>query len=181
MNHLDKSPNILNKALSFIRNFKNANSGYKPSLRVIKIEKESTDNYTVKIQLINKSSISTMKPEEILADDNLTNQFSPLDVRTLTYLGYLGINSPQYKILAKQLSDKNDQTLFALHKKGENKKIIKTANEISSEDDILTQLNPKDAHMIGLTTAMEQQIMENYQKKSLLDAIDDNLTTLNNQ
>jgi len=72
----------------------------------------------VTIKVINKNISFTIKPDEILAKDSMVDLFSPRDVRTLTYLGYLGINSPKYKILARRLSENNDKTIFALQKRG---------------------------------------------------------------
>lgn len=71
------------------------------------------------IQIIGKATTFVAKPEELLMDDAIVDLFSPRDVRNLTYLGYLGINGPKYKILAQKLSEQADQTLFAILKKGE--------------------------------------------------------------
>lgn len=45
------------------------------------------------------------------------------------YLGYLGINSPKYKILAQRISEDNN-IIFAIKKKGDKNIYTKTANEI---------------------------------------------------
>ena len=105
---------------------------FTPSYRVVEINQTETDDYIVTIQIINKSIVFETKPDEILAHDHLVNQFSPCDVRTLTYLGYLSMNNPQYRILAQRLSENNDKVLFALRKKGEKTVIIKTADETMS-------------------------------------------------
>lgn len=91
--------------------------------RIVNIEKNETDTYHIIIQVIGKNTILKMEPEKILADDDIVNRFSPTDIRTLTFLGYLGIHGQKYKILAKQLSGTNDQISFALQKNG--RKLIK--------------------------------------------------------
>lgn len=138
------------------------------SCRVIAIEQDKHDNYIATVQLINKSHIFKMRPEEILADDKLTDCFSQRDIRTLTYLGYLEINSPKYKILAQRLSEKDNRLIFAIKEKGKDKPIIKTAAELSSDENILKSLDQKDAHMIGYTFANENLITEKEQIMELI-------------
>ena len=135
---------------------------------VVNIEQDNKHEYQATIQLTGKSVIFKMKPEEILADDSLTNQFSPCDIRTLTYLGYLGINSPKYKILAKRLSEENDKMVFAVQKKGSNKLEAKTASQISTNEEILKGMDQKDAHMVGYTVATEQILTEESKKLKLI-------------
>jgi hypothetical protein len=139
--------------------------------RIVSIEKDDNDDYFAEVQLIGRRQTIQMKPEEILADDSLTDSFSQRDIRTLTYLGYLGLNSPKYKILAKHLSENDSKLIFALKERGKNKPIIKTANEISCDENILAGLRQKDAHMIGYASATELAIQEKKQKQQLLASI----------
>jgi hypothetical protein len=140
---------------------------YKPAYRVVRIEEESKDEFIVTIQMIGKKISYKEKPEKILADDKMVNLFSPVDIRNLTYLGYLGVNAPKYRILAKQFSDKTDQTLFAIHKKGDKTHQVFTANEISGNNEVLESLNQKDAHTVGYTTATEQTAIEIKEQEKL--------------
>lgn len=145
----------------------NAALPFKPIYRVVSIEKDKHEDYEVVVQLIGKSTIFKMKPEEILADDKMTDRFSPRDVRTLTYLGYLDINSPKYRILAKKLSEKDNRMLFVLHKKGEKNLHFKTASEISQNKEILKQIDQQDAHMVGFVTANEATLQEKFAKEEI--------------
>lgn len=140
---------------------------FRPAYRVVLIEKGKQGNYIAVVQVIGKASIFKLSPEEILADDKMTNQFSPTDIRTLTYLGYLGINTPKYEILAKRLSEKDNKMLFALHKKGDKFTQVKNANEISKNKEIIKQMNQEDAHMIGYVVATERLSQENMEKEKL--------------
>jgi hypothetical protein len=141
---------------------------YQPAYRLVRIEQDETGDYFVVIQVIGKSLSYKIKPETLLADDKFVNLFSPVDIRNLTYLGYLGINAPKYKILAKKLSENEGQILFAIHKKGEKGHKIVTATEISTNDEILRGLSQQDAHMVGFTTATEQTLAEKQQKDDLI-------------
>ena len=140
-----------------------------PSYRVANIEKDTQDQYLATIQVIGKNITFTAKPEDVLADDTMTDRFSPRDVRTLTYLGYLGINSPKYQILAKRLSEDTDKMLFAVKKKGSAEIAVKTAAEISTNQELLKSLNQEDAHMVGHRTAMEQMVEERAIKQRLIE------------
>jgi hypothetical protein len=93
-------------------NLHKGNKNYTHTHHVINLSKDKHGNYEFTIQLMGKNHTENILPEIILPDDNLVSRFSPLDIRTLTYLGHLGISSPQYKILAKKPSENFDQTLF---------------------------------------------------------------------
>lgn len=145
----------------------NKKESYTPLYRVTEIFQDEEGDYMVQVQIISKSLAFKARPEELLAKDNIVDQFSPRDVRTLTYLGYLGINSPKFKILAQRLSESNDKLIFAIKKKGHAKLIIKTADEIVTEKEILENLKPEDAHLVGYTFATEHVLDEKFEKQKL--------------
>lgn len=144
------------------------NNTWSPAYKIIEIYQNDYEEYFVSIQIANKNSVFNSKPEEILAKDNLVDQFSQRDIRTLTYLGYLGINKPKYAILAKKLAENDDKILFAVKKKGVNKIIIRTAIEITKEKELLCGLSPEDAHMIGYITGSENINNEKSEKDKLV-------------
>ena len=144
---------------------------YIPHYRIVEILQDEHDNYFVAIQVINKSSCFYVKPEELLADDKLVDQFSPRDVRTLTYLGYLEMNTPQYQILAKKLAEGSDRFVFALKKRGQPTIITKTAAQILNEQEIIAGMTPTDAKTVGYTVAVEDIRVEMEQKKAVLEAV----------
>ena len=126
-----------------------------PIYRVVEIERSHDNSYCIIIQKRYSSQTLKLKPETILSDDALTDSFSPRDIRTLTYLGYLGIHAPQYKILAKNLNKKDKKLHFELQQKGKKKTIVKTAEEIAKDKSILNKLSQKDAHEIGFVAATQ--------------------------
>lgn len=140
---------------------------YSPTYRVIEIYQDKHEQHYVRIQVAQKNIIFNAKPEELLAKDSLVDKFSPRDVRTMTYLGYLGINAPKYKILAQRFSDENDELFFALKEKGNDKVVVKTAEEIIRESEILEKMHPSDAHTIGYSAATEQAKQEKLQMEEL--------------
>ena len=135
--------------------------------RVVEVEKDEHGDYTAVIQVSGKNITFKAKPEEILADDEMTMKFSQLDVRTLTYLGYVDLNNPKYRILAKQFSEEVGRTVFAVHKKGEKDYDVKTAAEIATDEELIKSLDQKDAHMVGYTSATEHMMAEKAQMEQL--------------
>ena len=164
-----KSSALIAVLKKFFSYFSHNKSIFIPAYRIVEIMRdEESDNYIVKIQMINKNTTFNITPEEILAKNEVVDRFSPRDVRTLTYLGYLGINSPKYKILAKRLSENNEKIIFALKKKGNKKIIVKTINELIKEKDIIENLGAKDAHLVGYAFASESAKEEKQQKEDAI-------------
>lgn len=140
---------------------------YQHSFRILSIEQDENDSYIAIIQLVNKNTVFRMHPEEILASDSMTDSFSQRDIRTLTYLGYLGINSPKYKILAQRLSENDNKLIFSIQERGNKNYIIKSAGEISLDEKLICGLDQKDAHRVGYAIATEQVTEEKKQKQQL--------------
>lgn len=144
-----------------------ARSSYIPAYKVVELAEKEPGSYIATIQVINKNVVFHSKPEDILKDDRLVDQFSARDIRTLTYLGYLGINSPKYTILAKRLSENADKTIFALRERGNKKVVTKSAQEIFSDKNVLKSLSATDAHDVGFTVASDAVVKEKHLKESL--------------
>lgn len=154
---------------------------YTPAYRILEILKDEEDNYSVNIQLIGKNRTFYAKPEELLAEDDMVDLFSPRDIRTLTYLGYLGINAPKYKLLANRLVDDN-KLVFALKKRGEKGILIKTPLEILKEKEIMASIDSHDAKTIAYSIATESFQEEKKAKAQLnKDAKQELNSTLNAQ
>ena len=121
----------------------------KIAYRVSDIIQNDKGEYKVVVQLIGKKEVFEMKPEEILANDDLTTLFHQHDIRLLTYLGYCGINTPQYKILAKKMLA-NEGIELAIYDKKKESFSIKNIEEIPTNDaEIINNLVSQDAYELG--------------------------------
>lgn len=145
---------------------------YRPTYRLMEIIEIEEGEFNVKVVCISNNESIVTKPEAILADDIFVDKFSPGDIRTLTYLGYLGVNLPRYKILAKRLAENQDKLVFAVKKRGDDNVVIKTASEIISEKEILSNLPAKDAQMLGYTIAQESLVSEEKLKANAINNAD---------
>lgn len=148
--------NIINKIKEIFKSLYQAKeyNVYKPSYRLLEIINDD-DVYSIRVQVINKVQTFIIKPEDILSDDHFVNQFSPIDVRTMTYLGYLGINSPKYKVLAKRVAEQGD-LVFVIKQKGKNDVVLKTSEEIIKDLDLLKNLSSNDISSIAYKESQEK-------------------------
>lgn len=131
-------------SLYMIHSIKKRDSQLYEIIEIIEdIKKSGEIDFTIFVRVLNKNISLFMTPEEILEDDYLVDKFSPRDIRTLTYLGYLAENAPKYKILANKLS-KNESIKFIIKKSGEKEISVKTAEQIMLEKDIILNMNKSD-------------------------------------
>lgn len=140
-----------------IRFYKDTNSNYlhQVSYRIVDYFQNKEKEFVVQIQVLNKHFVFYSIPCDILKDDELVNKFSPLDIRTLTYLASNTINTPKYEIIAQRLSE-NNEILFAMKKQGNSNLILRRACEIMREQDIISGLSAKDAAQIGYALASDK-------------------------
>ena len=124
------------------------------------------------LQIIGKGYTFHQKPEDILADNNYVDFLSPRDVRMLTYLGYLEINQPEYKLLAKRLLEDN-QEIFVIKKKGKKATFTQTTEEIHKNSEIIKKLNAEDAHTVGYALASKESLDELNAKKAAKNILGD--------
>lgn len=144
---------IISKLKKIIKDYKKDHQ-YTTTFRLANIEKDNDDNYIAVVQLIGKNIILKMKPEKILADDTLTNKFSKTDVRNLAFFGYLGINKPEYKLLAEQITQDNKFIFACVHK--DSKKVnLKTASEMLADKEINQSLDDTDKQRIAYIAGLE--------------------------
>jgi hypothetical protein len=174
MKKRNKTIKFLKRVMRLSRNMAKTSPSFKPIYRVIQIEKDHVGDYIVTVQVIGKTAVFKMEPDKILADDAMVAAFSPIDIRTLTYLGYLDMHSPKYNILAKRLSQHSDQVLFAVQKKGEKDYKIVTSDEITSDKTMLEGLSREHAHMVGMTVGVEQAAIEKKQMEAMRVALEEN-------
>lgn len=119
------------------------------------------DEKWVLIRVVGKPTTFEMKPDEILANDDLTETFGPKDVRTLTYLGYHNMNDPKYKIISEKTA-KGGEKLYLVKQKGKDKiKPFKHEDMVSER--IRKNLGTNDAFRLGKENSIQENIKINKQ------------------
>jgi hypothetical protein len=131
----------------------------KIAYRVENIICDKNGEYKAVVQLVGKKDVFKMKPEEILANNKLTTLFHQHDIRLLTYLGYCGINTPQYKILAKKILANEGLELAIYDNKGKSIN-IKNIDDIPTNDsETISKMESQDAYELGFAHG-RQSILE---------------------
>ena len=148
---------MMQKIKAFIAFIKDAKKReiYEPTYKVRTITKVDENEFIINVQAINKNLFFDAKPEEILSDDGLVDLFSPRDIRSITYLGYLCASAPEYKVLAKKVMEDTDEVHFVIKTKSDKKTITKAAQEIIQEPSIMNNVSPQDATSISYAAARD--------------------------
>ncbi len=135
--------------------------------RLVEIKEKTTYNYELSFQLIGKSAIFKSTPEKILTNEKIIEHFSSKDISIITQLACKKLNQPKNTIVGKSFSRTLNKLLFKV--KDLDKKIINEcpASELSINKELIQNMAPEDAHMIGYATAMEVFEKENSSIKIL--------------
>jgi len=129
--------------------------------RIIEIKKLNSGQYKITIQIIGKSSIIECTPQEIVGIDKILEGFSKKDVRTITYLACHQIKQQKFKVISQEFSE-NNKLIYKLKDIDTDVIIIKTANEIMIDKNILDSLNQDDIHRISYIAGYECSQTKNF-------------------
>jgi len=120
--------------------------------RVVDV-KHTSGGYKVVIQIIGKSVVLEMTPHEIVVSDHLIEGFSKKDIRTISYYASDQIKEPRYQISSQELQ--NNNILFKLKEKGSNDLIVKTAQQITLDSEIISGMSISDVQTISYAAGYE--------------------------
>jgi hypothetical protein len=141
--------------------------------RIIEV-KQSAGKYKVVIQLIGKSIFFEYTPQEIVTNDRMLEGFSKQDIRNITYLACESIKKPKYKIVMQQFCFHFNKMLFQLKKCNSNEVIMKTANQISLDKNLINSLSHEDVQSISYIAGYEHSLGE----KNDMDTAKNNVTDI---
>lgn len=122
---------------------------------------------TFLIQVTNKNCVLNLTAADIIQQNYNLNDFSQYHADLIKYaangklLEYLKISedTPQYKLISKILDKKNSQYLFTIGTKN-GLQFTRTANELSKETHILSNLTICDILDVGYTQGSESILKE---------------------
>lgn len=123
--------------------------------RILGDSKNQNGEYILTIQVIGKAVTFKASPKEILADDQLLESFSKKDIRLLTYLACENIKEPVHEILEQKFVRAMNKFFFKIKHGKTGEEIEKSAEEISTDLNLIKSLTPEDAHKVGFVTANE--------------------------
>lgn len=125
--------------------------------RLVEIKKNSHDDYELYFQVIGKAALFKTSIDEVLKNEASLEHFSCKDIKTITHLATLKNNQPKNKIVGKSFSSKLNKLIFKIKNLSENTIYESTAPELSIDKELIKNLAPEDAHMIGYAAAEEIQ------------------------
>lgn len=109
----------------------------------------------------NKNITFVCAPQETVADDRLLEGFSLNDICATTYLACIQIIKPKYKIVVQEFSDKYNRIVFKLKANNTESVIVKTANQIVMDKDLINNLSKEDAVSVSYTAGYESSQNKN--------------------
>ncbi len=144
----------------FLSTIKLNRVGYRYSLHNIKEEKDGTITLFVLVSGIKKSQL-TFKVEEIISDDDLLSEFSPCDVRAITYLSFQKyLNPDNFSLRLDGQLIKKGKTSFIVIDLFTNQTIQIEAKLLYQDYDFLNRLSKKDMISVISTAVQEQTISD---------------------
>lgn len=123
--------------------------------RIVEIKKSHHGQSKLIIQVIGKSSVFECTPQEIVAVDCLLEGFSKKDVRAITYLACEQIKQPKYKIVMQEFCEKFNKMIFKLKASENESPVIKTANQIVMDKNLINNLSKEDVNSISYIAGYE--------------------------
>lgn len=153
---LNKYFNISNK-LQWLRQqyraYKSYSTRHTQGYRLLSFNTGEQQPANLTIQISGTTNTVNMNPYDILADEQMVQQFSSSDIRTITYLA-CQIPQVNRRILAQRFCPETGNILFTL-KDAHGEPVELDTKTIAKDKDIIAKLSPQEAYTIGFTTATE--------------------------
>jgi len=138
-----------------LKNHNHQNQQQDDIYRITEVKQSSSGSCKIAVQLIGKSIQIECTPEEIVADDRMLEGFSKKDVRSITYLACAQIKKPKYKIIVQEFCETLNRILFKLRGQNNDETIVKTANQISLDKNLINGLSREDMQSISYIAGYE--------------------------
>ena len=159
--------NYLKWLIKQISDLHKIDSSHNSIYKIVGKEKnENTNEDQFIIQVNGKNVFLKLSPSSLMNDEAMLRGFSSLDVRTITYMACQTEKATNkkkslYRIIAQFFSKNRKEEMFSIQEENNIVQIIKSAQEISSNPELIKKFNAEDAHRIGYITGIEQAIVEN--------------------
>jgi hypothetical protein len=139
------------------RGFKKESMLFRLSILDVSLNYEDKVILNVSVKGI-KNQIIKYTPEEIVFNDHLLMEFSPCDVRSITYLSFAKhINfSTELPLIIKSQNFKKGKTVFIFFNKFTKEQFERNAIEAYQDYNLLNQLNKRDMINVVSTAVQEQ-------------------------
>ncbi|KTD33559.1 hypothetical protein Lnau_2310 [Legionella nautarum] len=149
----------LAKIKGIFKKYKLEKGRYKYSL--IDVTTENSEIVLHVILMGIKKQVLKLNPQEIVYDDELLSEFSPCDVRAITYLAFQKYMNQEQSFLIIEYQYINEGvTTFRIKNIHTNELLNINAQKIYQDYDFLINLSRKDMIMVISSAVQEQTILD---------------------
>lgn len=124
---------------------------------------QKTGKQIVEVKITGKSNSIVCSAAEIAEDDSFIGCFSPLDIRTITYLATCDqyeiflqkekMRNP-YEIIRSKKNNHGDKTIKLRHKETNEYRVVSVADFV--DQNLINDLSSQDAYYLGYLAGQEQ-------------------------
>ncbi|CEK09260.1 hypothetical protein [Legionella hackeliae] len=144
--------------------------GYRYSLINVTTQNNAIELHVIVLGI--KKHILKLRPEEVIYDDGLLSEFSPCDVRAITYLSFQKyVKQELYSLKIEQQHINNGETLFGLKDVNTDRVFNIDAKNLYQNYDLLIKLSRKDMINVISTAVQEQTILDIKNMERLRDQL----------
>jgi len=151
---------ILGYTAWFFKKYSDQQQFQQTIYRIIEVKQLSSGQYKLIIQVIGKSTVIECTPQEIVTNDQMLEGFSKKDVRAITYFACERASKPKYKIVMQEFCEIFDKIIFKLKKHNSDEVILKTADQISLDKNLMNNLSQEEACSISYVAGYELSFAE---------------------
>lgn len=151
---------LIIQQLSWLIEKRHACKTHDALFKISDLRQNRQGEHLVLVRLTNQATTFLCKPSLIVNDDKLLAGFCQRDVRAITYLATQEIFQPKYQIISQQFCDTLKHIIFQIQQRGNPRLLKRSADQLSKDKNILTQLSQEDAHRVGFASAIEQSARE---------------------
>lgn len=156
----------IHKIKKFIKKYKLEKGTHRYSLINVTSKNDNIELHIIVLGI--KKHIVTFKPEDVVYDDELLSEFSPCDVRTITYLSFQKyIQREQYSLMIERQSIINGKTVFIIKDLNTKESLTISAKKLYEDYASLIKLSKKDMVNV-VSTAVQEQTFLDLQKIGIL-------------
>ncbi len=149
----------IKKFKDVFRKYKLEKSGYRYSLVNVTSRNNEIELHVILVGI--KKQFLKLRPEEIINDDELLSEFSPCDVRAITYLSFQKyIKQEHYSLVIEKQYLNKGETIFTVKDINTNELFKIYAKKLYQNYDLLIKFCKKDIVTVISSAVQEQTFLD---------------------
>lgn len=132
----------------------------KPQYEVVNLYECKKTGLTKAVIKLSERHTIEKSISEIIVEDTFLEGLDNKTIRTLTYMATVENLKPDYSILVQKMTPTVDEYLLEIKSKKNNSVFQKTASELASSPNLISQFSPTDANRIGYMAGVRETTKE---------------------